>query len=196
MGVLSSESKKQKTKGGEKRAVENGKQIWNEKRGEGVLKGFTKAVLYVYPTIEEINKAYAEHIRNKAELSYKHFGPAEGLIEYVARQVCKRDKLVWLKQTVRETLDELSDVERALVERRYFCNKKGTVCALDEIDAWSESTYFRRQKKLEGRIEHRLICKGLTEQVFDEWFAPMEIFRCALRYLQKKEESQSRVNLG
>lgn len=196
MGVLSSESKKQKTKGGEKRAVENGIRIWDGKRGEGVLKGFTKAVLYVYPTIEEMKKAYAEHIQNKAELSYKHFGPAEGLVEYVARQVCKRDKLVWLKQTVAEVLDELSDVERALVERRYFYNKKGTERALGEIDAWSESTYFRRQKKLETRIESRLICKGLTEQVFDEWFAPMEIFRCALRYLQKKEDVQNVANLG
>ena len=146
----------------------------------------------MYPTIEEIKKAYAEQIRNKATLSYKHYGPAEGLIEYVARQVCKRDKLVWLKQTVGEVLDELTDVERAMVERRYFGKRHSENHDLDEIASWSESTYFRRQRKLETRLERMLICKGLTEQVFDEWFAPMEIFRCAIRYLQKSEEKVGR----
>ena len=152
------------------------------------MKEFTKAVLYAYPTIDEMKKAYAEHIRNKAILSHRHFGPAGDLIGYVVGQIGKRDKLVWLESVLNEVMAKLNDTERALLRMRYFRKRKAQDGAAGTIAKWSESTYFRMQKKLERRVESMLIAKGLTEQVFDEWFADMEIFRYIAKRLQAKKE--------
>lgn len=142
----------------------------------------------MYPTIDEMKKAYAEHIRNKAILSHRQFGPAGDLITYVAGQICKRDKLVWLECVVNEVVAKLNDTERALLHMRYFRQKKAKAGVTEGISKWSESTYFRMQKKLERRIESMLIAKGLTEQVFDDWFADMEIFRYVVRCLPSKRD--------
>ena len=163
------------------------KRDYDGKRGEGILKQFTKAVLYVYPLIKEMEQSYAEHIRNKAILSYKNTQSTEGLVRYVSKQICRRDKLLWLEDVLNGVMGGLGDIDKALLQIRYFGkNRKNaqTDGAFKEIASWSASKYFREQNKLEKRIENLLIRSGLTEQVFDEWFAPMQIFRLINQYLQ------------
>ena len=190
--VLLSGGQTQKEKGGEKRRGRAEIKVYEGKRGEGSLKQFTKAVLYVYPSIGEMEKAYAEHIRNKAILSYKNMYATEGLVRYVAGQICRREKLLWLNEILQSVVDGLDETDKALLQIRYFGKKRKNTQkggAFGDIAKWSASKYFRMQRKLEQRVEQRLIHNGLTEQVFDEWFAPMEIFRRICAYLQTGGDS-------
>ena len=134
-----------------------------------------------------MEKSYAEHICNKAVLSYKSTQSTEGLVRYVVKQICRREKLLWLEEILKSVVDGLDETDKALLQIRYFGKKRKNAQkggAFEDIAGWSASKYFRRQNKLEQRIERMLIRCGLTEQVFDEWFAPMEIFRLISTYLQ------------
>ena len=176
----------QKKKGGEKKLTKN--ELWERKRGERELKDFTKAVLYTYPILRDLEDAYGTHIKNKAVLSYKYFAPCEGLVEYIAQEVARREKLVWLENVLDGVVDKLSDTERALLQLRYFKKRKSMQAENGKGKKWSESTYFRMQNRLIKRIENMLKRAGLTEQVFDEWFAPMQAFRTVCAYLQRNKE--------
>ncbi len=157
------------------------------------MKNYTKAVLYAYPILGDLERAYGEHIKNKAVLSYRHVAPCEGLVEYIAEQIGKKDKLTWLEGVLDGVVERLGETERALLQMRYF-GKKGKAEseeACKRISAWSESTYFRRQRSLEKRVESMLKSAGLTEQVFDEWFAPMQAFRYVCGYLQRRESAKA-----
>lgn len=146
-------------------------------------------MLYAYPMLKDLENAYEDHIKNKAVLSYKYVAPCEGLVEYITSEIQKKNRLAWLENLLNGVMDKLNETERALLEMRYFCKRRfgKEECARAKIESWSESTYFRMQNRLEKRLEHLLKREGLTEQVFDEWFAPMQAFRYVCGYLQKKE---------
>lgn len=139
-----------------------------------------------------MEKTYAEHIRNKAILSYKNTQSTEGLVRYVTKQICLREKLLWLDALVKGVVNDLDETDKALLQIRYFGKKRKNIKkggVFTDIATWSASKYFRRQNKLEQRIQERLVRCGLTEQVFDEWFAPMEIFRMVFTYLQEDKDA-------
>lgn len=186
MGLLSGEGNAK-----EEKAVRKGlrrERLWERKRGERDLKDFTKAVLYTYPILGDLEEAYGAHIKNKAVLSYKYFAPCEGLVEYIASEVEKREKLMWLQRIMDGVVDKLDETERTLLHLRYFRKRKDLKTENVKRGKWSESTYFRMQKRLIQRVENMLKRAGLTEQVFDEWFAPMQAFRYVCAYLQKGRE--------
>ena len=159
-----------------------------KKRGDEKLTDYTKAVLYAYPMIKDLESACEEHIKNKAILSYKYLAPCEGLVEYLTEEIAKKEKLMWLENILNGAVDKLNDTEKLLLEIRYFGKKKGKGNVVENSESWSESTYFRMQKRLEKRIENLLKREGLTQQVFDEWFAPMQAFQYVHACMQRKKE--------
>lgn len=88
------------------------------------LENYTKVVLYAYPLLRTVGEDYAEHIRNKALLSYDSAMTTERLAEYLAEEILCKERLEWLKRTVEDVLSRLSDVERTLVAIRYFGKTK------------------------------------------------------------------------
>ena len=156
---------------------------------------YTKAVLYTYPILKDLEDAYAEHIKSKAILSYKYFAPCEGLVEYLSEEICRKERLEWLEQLLNGIMDKLTDTERLLLQIRYFGKKRrGNIAGKNAIGKpWSESTYFRMQNRLEKRIESMLKKAGLTQQVFDEWFAPMQAFQYVSACLQRKADRLNNV---
>ena len=91
------------------------------------MENYTKVVLYAYPLLRTVGEDYAEHIRNKALLSYDSAMTTERLAEYLAEEILCKERLEWLKRTVEDVLSRLSDVERTLVAIRYFGKTKKTV---------------------------------------------------------------------
>ena len=54
------------------------------------MENYTKVVLYAYPLLRTVGEDYAEHIRNKALLSYDSAMTTERLAEYLAEEIlCK-----------------------------------------------------------------------------------------------------------
>jgi len=88
------------------------------------LENYVKTVLYAYPLLKTVGEDYAEHIKNKAVLSYNSPKSTESLAEYLAEEILRKNCLLWLKEVIERTVDKLSALDRGLVEMRYFGKKR------------------------------------------------------------------------
>ena len=159
------------------------------------MEKYMKAVLYAYPLLKTVEEDYAEHIRNKALLSYNSRLTTQELAEYLAEEILHKNRLSWLKAVVEQTLARLSETERTLLEIRYFGKKRklrfysneqtennGEACFV-----WSERKYFRMQQKVGEKVSAMLKVAGVTKPVFERELAEIDIFRKVLRYIERTE---------
>ena len=154
------------------------------------MENYVKAIMYAYPRMEALEKEYAEHIENKALLSFKGRERTESLLEYLAGQILQKEKLSALKEIVDKVWAQLSDVEKTLVAIRYF-GKQTKIKrfpfkdekAFENAEAMkfrlkgalsSERNYFRRQARLVKRLAILFRFYGLTEEVFLKEYAEIE----------------------
>ncbi len=158
------------------------------------MKDYAKIILYAYPLLATVEQDYEEHIRNRAILSYGDRRNAEETAEYLAGEIISMRSLEWLKARVSEVFDKLTDEERALVKIRYCGKSKrlqsGKDGAGQRIGAWTERTYFRRQARLGEKLGELLALAGVTEEVYLNEFAQMELFEKISRYLSAKKEEK------
>ena len=130
---------------------------------------YVKAVLYVYPRLEKIEKDYEEHIKNKAFLSYDYRSATEVLTEYIAGEIIRKNLIGDLKGRVERALEKLSTEEKFLLELRYFGRKKALAEYCEKCvrkSMGSERNYYRRQNRTLGKISALLKLGGLTEEYF------------------------------
>lgn len=164
------------------------------------MDNYTKVVLYAYPLLQTVGQDYAEHIKNKAILSYKSMAPAEETVTYLAEEIIRKEKLEWLKNTVESVLDKLTDVERTLVAIRYFGkpqkarlfvrvkSKSQDTESLTRQGMWSERGYFRKQQRLSEKVGAMLKTAGLSEEVYQRDFAAMEMFSKIHRFINEGKD--------
>ena len=158
------------------------------------MKNYAKLILYAYPLLKTVEKDYEEHIGNKALLSYDGRWTAEQTAEYLAGEILEMRRLEWLKATVKKTMEGLSDVEKTLLAIRYFGKSKGMKALLQQgknpskQGGWTERSYFRKQAKLGEKMTEAFALAGLTEEVFLQEFAEMDIFRKVAKALERKKE--------
>lgn len=148
--------------------------------------------MYAYPLLETVGKDYADHIRNKALLSYESAYTTERLAEYLAEEILQKEKLEWVKETVDKSLKALDEAERLMVEIRYFGKRKKMkrLFQLQEkrledgsVKPWSERMYFRKQKRLLRKIVAAFRAAGLSEEEFCKEYASLEIFQKIAQYV-------------
>lgn len=149
------------------------------------MKTYLKVVLYAYPLLKTVGTDYADHIRNKALLSYNSNKTTEELAEYLAEEIIRKNRLLWLKSVVEQVCERLTEEDRALVAIRYFGKKKKTV----RIS--SERVYFRKQNRAGEKAAAMLLQAGLDESTYREFFAELETFRRIERFLEKQEAKKT-----
>ncbi len=152
------------------------------------MENYAKVILYTYPLLKTVGKDYADHIRNKALLSYESAWDTERLTEYLAEEILRKERLEWLRSVVEEVLAELNDLEKALVAIRYFGKRKRTKAACQ--DNMSERDYFRRQQRLAEKLNKLLGEKGLTEEVYLRDFAGLDIFEKIHRFVAEGKDKK------
>lgn len=155
------------------------------------LENYVKAVLYAYPLLESIEEDYAEHIQNRAVLSYRSNRNAEEVALYLAQEILEQRALLWLRTLVEEVLDKLSSLEKLLIQIRYFGKERKIKKKIPPVkeggyENWSESKYFRRQSRLACKVGGLLAEGGLTKELFWDKFAKYDVIKTALRVLRKK----------
>ena len=141
-------------------------------------------MLYAYPLLATVGEDYAEHIRNKAVLSYHSSRSTENLAEYLAQEILRKNDLLWLRQVIEKTLGKLNDTERALVSARYF-GKKKIPLHKDGEQELSDRTYFRQQQKVGEKVGGMLIVAGVTKEFFDTRLEGVELIRKIHRRVNK-----------
>lgn len=161
------------------------------------LKTYLKAVLYAYPLLQTVEKDYADHITNKALLSYESKKSTEELAEYLAEEILRKERLIWLKKTVRQVYERLNEEEKTLVSVRYFGKKRKGARDQQEIGekskekAMSERMYFRRVKRAEEKMGAMLLSAGLDGETYEKNFAKIEPFQKIHTFLEKNEKQKS-----
>ena len=152
------------------------------------MENYIKAVLYAYPLLKTVGEDYAEHIKNKAVLSYDSPRGTERLAEYLAEEILRKNCLLWLREVVEKTLDKLSAVERTLIEIRYFGKRRKiplTYKGKDGVEKpWSERKYFRCQQKLGEKIGGMLTVAGITKAWFENNLLGVELIGKIYRYIE------------
>jgi hypothetical protein len=143
-----------------------------------------KTVLYAYPLLKTVGEDYAEHIRNKALLSYDSGKSAEQLAVYLAEEILRKNCLEWLKDVIEQTLSKMTPLERSLIETRYF-GKKKREDLFPVGQAWSERKYFRCQQKVGEKIGGMLSVAGVTKEVFDRELADLDLISKIHRHVEE-----------
>lgn len=137
---------------------------------------------------------YEEHIRNKALLSYDSRMTAEVLVEYLAGEIIEMRLLEWLKEKTEEVFAQLTEEERILTEGRYFGKRKKLREYLNgkEGNGRGESArnYFRKQKRLEEKLEKMLVNAGITEEIYFSRLHTVETLSKIYRFLEREELSK------
>ena len=148
------------------------------------MENYLKTVLYAYPLLKTVGEDYAEHIRNKAVLSYNSSLKTEDLAEYLAKEILRKNNLLWLRGAIEGVLAKLDDTERALIAARYFGKKK---IPLHKAGAqeWSERTYFRQQQKVGEKVCGMLVAAGVTKEFFDTRLQGVELISKIQKHVDK-----------
>lgn len=146
------------------------------------MDNFERAVLYAYPLLEHVEEDYQAHISNMAILSYRKDVPAETWAERIADEIICKRKLLWLKDVVERCLQKLTEHEQFLIAVRYFGKRKRAEECIKT--AFSESTYFRQQRRVIKRMRSLLWGEGLSAAVFARDYKRMELFEKIERFLE------------
>ncbi|MBQ4269230.1 MAG: hypothetical protein IJB97_06250 [Clostridia bacterium] len=174
------------------------------------MDSYVKAIMYAYPYLEYMEKEYAQHIENKAVLSYAGDQNVERLAEYIVGQVIEKEKIGKLKTLADQVWETLTDVEKTLVAIRYFGAEKKIKRAtratgagtfrVDEIrerlkTAFSnERNYFRRQQRLLKRLAATFRNLGLTEAAFLSEFGDVAFLRKVFETVKEGKDARLQLN--
>ncbi len=165
-----------------------------------ILKKYVKIILYTYPFLKTVEKDYEEHIAIRALLSYENGKTAEQTAEYLAKEIIEMHRLEWLKGKVECALQKLSDEEKLLVEIKYFGNKRKLKALLKkEIPSkreWTERSYFRRQKRLEERLDTLFKAIGITEDKYRKELADLDVVVKVAKAVERQERRKNQPSVS
>ena len=156
------------------------------------MKNYVKIILYAYPLLKTVDKDYEEHIRNRALLSYDGRWTAEQTAEYLAEEILNMRRLEELKEKVERVLSRLTDVDKTLVEIRYFGKGRKLQGFLQKQKnpltkrSWTERSYFRYQERLGEKIASLLALEGITEEKYKREFSPIDVMQKIEQMLKRR----------
>ena len=163
------------------------------------MENCVKAILYTYPKLKLLEEDYGQHIENKAVLSHRYKGDPCELAEYIAGEILKRRKLVWLKTQLDQLFSNLSEEEYLLLSIRYFgkisrakkeerkdgAKIEGAKELLEKYH-WSERSYYRKQERVLKKMVAEINRMGINKEVFEKEFLQFEFLRAVYRFLKAK----------
>ena len=160
------------------------------------MENCVKAALYCYPMMDRICEGYVQHIKNKATMSHDGRVPTVQLAEYLAKEICEKERAQALKAVLDELLSRLTLEERLLLDLRYFgkmdrvrrmfAAKRAGLAddGMRDVPIWSERTYFRKQKALMEKLCRRLTCRGIDKDVFLKEYADLDGIAPVYQYVE------------
>lgn len=166
------------------------------------MKNYVKIILHAYPFLKTVDKDYEEHIKNRALLSYDGSWTAEQTAEYLAGEILNMRRLEWLKKTLEEVLQKLTDVERTLTEIRYFGKGRMLKGFLQKQKnpftkrAWTERSYFRYQERLGDKIASLLVLEGITEEVYERELASIDVLQKIEQMMKRRGRYELKARQG
>lgn len=149
------------------------------------MKDYQKTMLFLYPRLERFAEDIGQYARAKAIASSLGREDTEATVLALidcahAQQCCGQ-----LKALLDGVLGELTAEERLLLEYKYFRRrtKAGGVPL-----GFSPRTYYRRQLRLEGRLNAKFLQRGMDEGWFLRTFGDIPAVRQVLGHVRERRE--------
>lgn len=149
-----------------------------------------KTVLYSYTALDGIVEGLDELVLYKAVSSFQSSSKTLAQMDKILLLQNQADRLTGLKVLVEDILSRLSDEERRLAEYKFFRKKSG-----DDFD-YSSRKYFRKQKKLEAKLDKIAEKRGINEEWFKREFSDVYFLRVKyskLKAIAEKSTTQNSV---
>lgn len=150
---------------------------------------YVKTALYAYPHIEAILEQIDDLVLRKALSSMSDFSPCEEQCEKILDFTWQKDVLCALKLMVEKALNKLSDMQKDMLDYKYF-KQKPKECFIG-FDVQSRG-YFRRQVALVKKLGERFDKVGLTDEWFDKNCMVMDFFVQMHKRIVKSEQKRSK----
>lgn len=147
------------------------------------MDSYVKAVLYVYPKLENLIGQIDGVVYKKALGSFSDTSPCEAQAEKILALIGVKDMLIDLKLKSDEALEKFTAEEMKYFEYKYF-RRKPKSC-FEGFDV-SGRSYFRRQKRLLELFEKRLSHRGIGEEELKK-YAEIDFFGELVRKLEKAQ---------
>ncbi len=147
------------------------------------MKEYQKTMLLLYPRLERYARDLGQYARAKAAASALGRESAEESIRTVLDCVYAQGCCEQLKALLDGVLGELTEEERLLVSYKYF--RRGTA----ELGC-SPRTYYRRQLRLESKLNARFLQRGMSERWFLHTFADVPAVRHVYERVCARQENE------
>ena len=141
-----------------------------------------KTVLYSYTALDGVIEGLDELILYKAVSSFQSSSKTLAQVDKILILQNQVGRLVGLKNLVEDILNRLSNEERQLTEYKFFRKSSG-----DDFD-YSSRKYFRKQNRLEEKLDRMAEKRGMTEEWFKKEFGDVYFLRVKYAKLKKIAE--------
>ena len=158
------------------------------------MKSYKNAILYIYPSIDEIVEQYEDIIVKKAENSYMDLSPCEKIANKIIDLIYEKNLLIELKVLLDKVLKNLTDSEMMYFEYKYFKRKPKSF--FEGFDV-SSRQYFRNQLKVFKKYSNLLDKYKMNEKWFEDYlkinFIKELCVRLEIREKEKEEINKQRI---
>ena len=149
------------------------------------MKDYQKTMLFLYPRLKRFAEDIGQYARAKAIASSLGREDTEAtvqaLIDCAHAQRCSGQ----LKALLDGVLGELTEEERLLLEYKYF-RRRTKACGVPF--GFSPRTYYRRQLRLERRLNAKFLQRGMDEGWFLRTFGSIPAVRQVLGHVRERRE--------
>ena len=158
------------------------------RKGGGGVKDYQIVSLLLYPKLERLNEDIGKIVEAKAQASYTGKESAESCVQKILDYLYVRDCFAVLKERLDKILEGLSREEKYLLEYKYF-RRTGVLQGefADMRMDCVQRTYFRRQKRLEGKLGCLFLREGMDENWFAKAFGSVPYVAAALECVREKK---------
>ncbi len=150
------------------------------------MKEYQKILLYLYPRLKRLIRCAGEVIEGRA-LASGGEPDTQACAEHILGLVAFRNALLCAYGEMDGLLACLTREEAYLLEYKYFRRKRMLEGEFAEVRLdCSERTYFRRQARLESKLNALFVRRGMDEAWFMRTLGAFPYIRAALFRLHKK----------
>lgn len=149
------------------------------------MKDYQKTMLFLYPRLKRFAEDIGQYARAKAIASSLGREDTEATVQALidcahAQRCCGQ-----LKALLDGVLGELTEEERLLLEYKYF-RRRTKACGVPF--GFSPRTYYRRQLRLERRMNAKFLQRGMDEGWFLRTFGGIPAVRQVLGHVRERRE--------
>lgn len=153
------------------------------------MKDYQKAMLYLYPRLGRYAEDLEQYITAKALASSLGREDTETCVQTMIDCAYARDCCGRLQALLDGVLAQLTEEERQMLEYKYFRRKEPARAAPLPFSC-SQRTYYRRQLRLESKLNACFLRQGMDEGRFERAFGEVPFVRHVYERIRKGREAE------